>query len=635
MKGSTSLRRWIWRGSLGLAAVLATALALLLLAWAVVDGNQLRHPLAHALAEHTGRDIHLDGPLQIHLLTLHPSVIAEQVTVGNPPWISPGTMARIGKLTVRFDWPWRKRPFAVRDLRLEGLDLRLKRDIDGHANWYWKAPGTLPGKGAPLVYALSVPDAHVTVDDDRRHLVYDGTLTVTAADAPRLSIVARGHLNGRNVILRIDGDPLATVSREKPYQFDLEERSGDSGITGHGSLLRPFDFRLLEGTFAARGPDLKDLYFLVGALLPNTGPYRLSGKVARHYTQFSLTDLLATTGESDMRVTLVSELFASGQSHVNIDLASQRLRLSDLGPRAAGRAAGPSEAKPLVLPETELRIAGVRRTNSDVTFHARELDAGPLTFHSVAGKMSIVYGEVKVPALSAMLPDGKISAHGVFDARPTIPTASLDLAVSRLRIGQLFRKDPTQPPLDGLLDGHVALSGRGRSVHELAASANGTMVVALPQGVMRASLAELAGANLRGLELLLSRSRKETPIRCAVASLRAHDGTLVARQLTIDTDRMLISGGGSIQLGTEALDLRIEGEPKGVRLLRLSGPLSIHGTLRRPALEIAKPERKVELLDPGHGKDVDCATLTAEAGAGRPPVGAGGATPSEREQPLR
>src|SRR6185312_3451614 len=103
--------------------------------------------------------------------------------------------------------------------------------------------------------------------------------------------------------------------------------------------------------------------------------------------------------------------------------------------------------------------------------------------------------------LSAALPDGAINAHGSFDVRPATPSASLDLDFSNVRVGQLFRKDPTQPPLDGPLNGHVTLSGHGRSVHELAASANGTLTAVLPEGVLRASFAELAGANLRGLEM--------------------------------------------------------------------------------------------------------------------------------------
>ena len=602
-------------------AVLCAIIALLAATLALVGVDGLRGPLARLISERTGRTIRFEGPLRAHLISLHPSFMAEQVTIGNPPWSPAGTMAVIHKLSVTLDLPWRGRPFALRDLRLDGLDLHLKRDIDAHANWYWKAPGTLPGKGAPLVYSLSVPDAHVTLDDDRRHLVFDGMLTIkdadrSAADSARVSLARlrisiQGHLNGRDVTLRIDGEPLATVARDKPYRFTLEEHSSGSELTGQASLSRPFDFRLLEGTFAARGADLKDLYFLMGVILPNTGAYRLSGKVIRHYTTFTLSDLLATSGQSDARVTLVSQFFESGKSKVTVDLQSRHLRLSDLGPRAAARAAGPPEAKPLLLPETEIRIEGIRRSNSAITFHAKELEAGPFSFHSVAGNMSIDYGKLEVPRLSAVLPDGgRVDAHGSFDARPATPTARLDLEFSRFRVGQLFRKNPAQPPLDGSLNGHVILSGRGRSVHELASSANGTLVTTLPEGVMRASFAELAGANLRGLEMLLSRSKQDTPIRCAAASFQARDGTLVARQLMIDTDRMLISGAGSIQLATEALDLRIQGEPKHLRLLRLSGPLTIQGTLRHPTLEVSKPGRKVELIDPGRGKDADCAAVT-------------------------
>ncbi len=631
------MRRRIWLGSLTALAVVCALVALLAAAVALVDVDRLRQPLAHLISKRTGRDIQLEGHVRAaHLLSLHPSFTAEQVSIGNPPWSMPaGTMAHIGKLTVTFDLPWRGRPFALRELQLDGLDLHLQRDIDAHANWYWKAPGTLPGKGAPLIYSLSVPDAHVRLDDDRRHLVFDGRLNINEGDAttdtpppatradastpPRLRIGVQGHLNGRDVSLRIDGDPLATVARDRPYHFSLEERSSGSDLTGDASLSQPFDFRLLEGTFAARGADLKDLYFLIGVILPNTGPYRLSGKLTRHYTTFTLSDLLATSGQSDVRVTLVSELFASGKSHVKVDLRSRHLRIADLGRQAAGRAAGPPEAKPLVLPETEIRIEGIRRSNSDITFHADELDAGALSFHSVTGKMSVNYGELKVPALSAVLPagaagaTGRISAHGAFDARPASPTARLDLEFSNVRMGQLFRKDPTQPPIDGPLNGHVIVSGHGRSLHALAATANGTLTATLAEGVMRASLAELAGANLRGLEMLLTKTKKDTPIRCAAASFQADDGTLVARQLVIDTDRMLISGTGSIQLATEALDLRIQGEPKRMRLMRLSGPLTIQGTLRHPTLVIAKGDRKVELVDPGHARDADCVTLAARS----------------------
>lgn len=600
---------------LGLLVVLATALAL-------VDGNHLRGPIADYLSNRYGRQIRIDGELHTRLLSLHPAFVAERVTIGNPAWTPPGAMANIDRLSVVLDLPLFGQTYAVRKLEMEGADLHLRRDADGHANWLWQPPGILPGKGIPPLYSLSIPNAHLALDDDRRHLVFDGTLTTKDTPSERtagpLRIEGKGHLNGRDATFTIEGEPLANVARSKPYSFTLNARSSNSHLAGHGSVDNPFSFRKLEATFAAEGEDLKDLYYLAGVMLPNTGPYRLSGKLARDNTRFRLSELAATFGESDLHATIASEMDAGGHTHVDVDLRSHRLRIMDLGVRAAGRAAGPPGTKPLLLPELEIRVDGIRRSDAAVTFHAKELDAGRLSFRMVAGKMTIDHGLVIVPQLSADLPDGKVSAHVRFDGRPEIPTASLDLNVADVRLGQLARKDPTQPPLDGPLHGHLKLTGRGRSIHAIAADANGSVIAILPEGTMRASLAELTGIDLRGLRMLLTKNKDETPVRCAVARFQLHKGTLTAQTLVIDTDPVLITGGGTIELNTEALDLQIQGHPKHVRLLRVQAPVAIQGTLAHPSIGVEKEGRKFQLVDPGHGKDVDCATLLTETKTGAP-----------------
>jgi uncharacterized protein involved in outer membrane biogenesis len=187
-----------------------------------------------------------------------------------------------------------------------------------------------------------------------------------------------------------------------------------------------------------------------------------------------------------------------------------------------------------------------------------------------------------------------------------------------VRVGQLAKKDPRQPPLDGPLQAHLKLTGRGRSIHEIAADANGTITGVLPQGTMRASLAELTGIDLRGVRLMLTGNKEDTPVRCAVARFQAKKGTLTAQTLVIDTDPVLITGAGSIDLNTETLDLQVRGHPKQTRLFRLQAPVAIEGTLRHPSVGVAKEDRKFKLVDPGHGKDVDCTTLLAEAKTGAP-----------------
>src|SRR6267154_995750 len=162
---------------LGTLAAALVLLGLLVTAVALMDGNQLRGPLVRYLTAHTGRPWHIDGPLEAHLVSLHPSLIAGRVTIANPPWAPAGSTAEIAKFTIVFDLPWFSRPFAVRKLVLERANLHLWRDADAHANWIRNAPGIIPGNGLPVIHSLSIPAAHLELHDDRRHLMFDGTVS--------------------------------------------------------------------------------------------------------------------------------------------------------------------------------------------------------------------------------------------------------------------------------------------------------------------------------------------------------------------------------------------------------------------------------------------------------------------------
>ena len=101
MQVSPKARRAL-QWSLGtLAVVLGVIVALVVL----VNGTTLRGPLIHYLEARTGRQIRIDGPLELRLFAMHPSVTARRVAVGNPAWSAPGNLAEIDSLTVVFDLP--------------------------------------------------------------------------------------------------------------------------------------------------------------------------------------------------------------------------------------------------------------------------------------------------------------------------------------------------------------------------------------------------------------------------------------------------------------------------------------------------------------------------------------------------
>jgi AsmA family protein len=228
-----------------------------------------------------------------------------------------------------------------------------------------------------------------------------------------------------------------------------------------------------------------------------------------------------------------------------------------------------------------------------------------------------------VSPLAAVVYGGKLLGRLRLDARRDVPPADVDLKITDLQLEQVDRKDPASPPFEGLLQARVAVSGRGSSVHQIAASANGTVTAALPKGAIRASLAELTGIDLRGVGLILTKNKEETAVRCGAASFQAHEGTLTVKSLVVDTERVLIVGEGQIHLDSEDLDLTFRGQPKQLRLFRLRLPLSMHGTLAHPefAIQARDASQNTEGQRPtvsavtngGLAKDADCAALLAQA----------------------
>jgi uncharacterized protein involved in outer membrane biogenesis len=619
------------QGAVGAVAALLVAIVGLAVA---VDSGHLRGPLIRFVTARAGRPVTFEGVIQAHMLSFHPQFVAERVTIGNPPWVPAGTAAEIGKITLVLEMPWFGRSFAIEKLVLEGAALYPVRDSTGHANWQWKAKG---GNQLPLIRSLSMPGAHLDLDDALRHLRFQGTVSAHEAKGtqtlPLLQIEGEGLLNGRPATFAINGDPLASASHAKPYRFTFAERSSGSRLSGSGFLPQPFNFLVLDTTFDAAGADLKDLYFLTGVTLFNTGAYRLSGQLVRRGTHSTISGLLITFGQSDVRGT-VSIDSSSGRPVLDADLNSQLLRMADIGARAAGRESQAALSVPRLLSDASFNPAAARRSNGVVNFHARRVEVGRVPLRALAARVIMDHGILEAMPVSGDIYDGKFTAQAKIDATTDDPKTDLDLKITNLQLGEWVGKNTDLPSAEGLLRARVVLTGHGTSLHQIAASANGTVTAVLPQGTLRDSLAELSGIDLRGLGLALEKSTRQTAVRCAVASFLAQDGTLAAQSLVVDTDSVLITGRGNIHLDSEAIDLDLRGQPKGLRLFHLRSPLLVRGTLSHPTAGIqarntvAQAAAAVALgvlltplasvlafVDPGLTKDADCGALLAEAKA--------------------
>jgi uncharacterized protein involved in outer membrane biogenesis len=524
-----------------------------------------------------------------------------------------GIMAEIGRVSFDFEMPTLAEPLRFRRLELQSATLILLRDESGKANWR-STPGRMGNKGPPLTGSLSMPDARVQLRDALRHLSFDGKVSAIGLGADSLRVDVAGQLNTRPMTLAIVADPLATARRDRPYRFRFEEHSSGSTIAGQGALDSPFDVRKLQAKLQASGDDLKDLYFLVGANLPDTGSYHVSGELQRSGLEFTVTNVRGETGESDI-AGVVHVDSTGARTQLSAELYSGRLRRVDLGRRAAKRAPERKQGQPL-LPDTPIEVGDLRRTDSTISYRARNVDLGKLKLNTLVAHLSVDHGVLTVAPVSAKFADGSVTGQWTFDGSKNIFATKVALDFDGLQLAQFGRRVDGQPPLEGLLRGRLQLAGTGRSMHELAASANGTIVAILPHGETRA----------------LSRKREMTTVRCGVAAFEAHDGTLTSKALVFDTESVLITGTGMVDLDSEALDFQFRGHPKHVGL-RLRTSIVVRGTLAQPVVALKAGRTMAQagagvalgalltplaaiaaFIDLGRAQDADCASLITTHG---------------------
>ena len=659
-------RRWRLIRTIGVWALFAAAVAIF---FAVFSWDWFRGPLARYLSARTGREVQIEGHLQVHPFSWTPWARVDGVRIGNPAWLGggKGDVADLGQTTLQI----RLLPLLSGHLELPLVDiehptLELYADKTGRNNWTF---GKSTGKGAklPLIQHFVLNEGKVRLNDVQRRLRFVGTVTTTetaggfSAQAFRLN--GTGELNTAPFVARVVGGPLVHVQRDRPYPFDMDIHAGSTHIVAHGSVTKPFDLGRLDTVATVSGPDLADLYRLTGVVLPNTPAYSLHGAVVRDGSTYKVTHFAGRVGRSDLAGAMTLQTrhdrrFLSGQ------LRSRTLDMTDLGALFGGPQAGKAPAEETaaghakamtghVLPDAPLDVRGVRSMDAAIRYRAQSVIASKrLPLRAVGLHLTLDHGVLSLNPVDFTMPHGVVRGRVRLDARGVTPLSRVDFSVSNMRIEDLLPRFQGSPPIEGPLQARAALTGAGDTVHKAAASSSGRVMVAVPGGTMRKSLAELMGVNVvPGLFELLSKDPKQTPVRCAVVDFKVSGGVMSVRRLVLDTGVVMTDGSGSINLGAETVKLKIQGHTKKPRLVRVIAPFDVTGPLIKPRMKIetgpviAQGAAAVGLgavlsplaailpfLAAGGAHDADCSALLTEARAAGAPVGripAVAATPSK------
>ena len=635
--------------TLGVIAAVILAIVLFL---AFFDWNMARGPISRFASARMHRPISIDGNLKVHLLSWEPTATVERLTIGNPTWAGPGHTFSVQKLLVQIKLtPLFGGHLILQRLEATKPDIYLRRDLQGRATWDFSGgqPKREPLK-MPPVRRFVIDDGHLVWIDDRRKLKINATLDATERRGVAnrgFQLAGDGSLNGEPFLLQVLGGPLLNVDPNKPYPFNADIRSGATRVTAQGQIPKPFDLGQLTVNLTARGPDLEQLHDLTGLGFPNTPPYDLRGQLVRNQRLYTLQNLSGRVGRSDLTGRMSIDT-TNKRPYLKVNLRSRSLDFRDLaylfGARPpipgvvppAPRPAGPRR----LLPDATLKFDRIRAQDGEVHFKADSIHDAGLPLRAAEVEILLDRGLLAAKQVTFDLPQGRIQGQAQLNARDATPVTDVDLRLTGARIEQLLSLK-SGAPITGSLLARVRLHGVGDSVHKAAASANGEVLAVVPGGEIRRAFAELMGIDVtKGLGLLLAKNQDKTDIRCAVADFKAQNGLLTANRVVFDTGPVLATGSGSVNLGTEQVDVRVEGHPKEFRLVRLTAPITIRGSILGPPkigvetgkaiaqggfaavlATVASPLAAIlPFVDAGLAKDAACGALIAEAGQKGAPV---------------
>jgi AsmA family protein len=658
----------------GFLVALGVLVLLVVLFALFFDWNYFRPTLARIIAEKTGRHTVIRGNLRVHLWSFEPRAEIGGLTMDNPAWAQRSVMFSADELTVSVRLGRLLRgQIVIPEIKVVRPAIDVERDAKGRASWEFGSQDGRPQKSSrpakiPTIRRLLIESGTIRVSDGIRKLKLDGTLNasdVAGQESGGFELKCKGSLNDKPFQADLHGGPLINLDPDHPYQLTAHLNAADIKVDARTSFPKPFDMAQYSVKFEVSGNDLADVFYLTGLALPNTPPYRLSADVEHRGTLFHMGNLKGKLGASDIEGMVEIETGRARPKFI-AKLRSDTLDMVDLAPtlghpaapantlsaqtpppatKHAQRAAPPAapaatpDAQPpasqWLFPDADLQVNRVRGMDADVTYQARSVVAPKMPMKEVRFHLLLNGGLLKLDPLSFVLDAGKFAGNVTIDAAKDVPESTIDMAIDAVDLSQFTSAKLKQPPLQGSLTGRLKVHGFGTSVHKLAASADGTVSVALPTGQMSEPLAELTGIDIvKGLGLLFSQKQPNVAIRCGVIDFQAQKGELEARSVFIDTTNVLITGRGHVDLGDERLDLSLQGDPKKVRLFRLRSPITLHGTLLHPAVGV-KAENLVAqagvaaalgtlltpfaaalaFIDPGLAKNKDCSAVMAEVQA--------------------
>jgi AsmA family protein len=548
-------------------------------------------PLVEARASAAiGRTVKI-GHLSVGLGRVTEASISD-VTVENPPGWEGKPLAHIERIDMAVDfWSYiRHGDLIIPSIVVIRPDVSTAQTKDGKSN-YDLAPAPPSGKGGALkIGDLRVEDG--TVHAVSARLAADFNVSINTRQQGqdgRIVADVNGTYNAAPINGQMVGGALLSLrDTSKPWPIDLRLQNGETRVRLNGTVQDPVHFAGADLRLDLSGPDMAQLDALTGVPVPHSPPFGLTARVGYADRRVLLRDLQGRFGRSDIAGSAEVEPFAQ-RPVVKADLTSQRIDLTDItgfiGGNPGGSAAPKQQAKgkPGLLPDKPISLPQLQWADVHLRYRARQIINRGVPFDNVELALDLEDGRINVHPLSASVGQGQVKVNASVVPESQVLHAQADIDIQRIDVTRLMQSTGVAQGA-GVINGTGSIDARGRSLASMGATANGNIRFGMSGGNLSALLVNLSGLQFGNALLSALGVPTRTQIECMVGVIDIRNGVAALKPLVVDTSEGVINGMGTVNLGTEAIDLTLKTEAKHFKIGSLPTPIQIGGTFSSPAI---------------------------------------------------
>jgi AsmA family protein len=627
-----------WKRVARIAAITVGALAVLIIAAAAalviyIGSSGFRGEVERRAGVAVGREIKI-GELQVHW-SWSPTVRLRQVVLGAAAKDAPPLLKAE---TIRFELrllPLLRGEVILPDLRLEQPNLALARDEKGVPNWSLSKNPTVAAAAdvaapeerseAPIIGQLVIKDGHFTYEDKSRDLVLEGDVTTATGEAEKIQDIhfeGKGKLQGKPLTVQFTGGSVMSLRDEgKPYPLDLTAKYGETEVSAKGTVGDPFTLEAADLDLTLKGPDLSEVFPLLGVPAPPTPPYDLKGHLLRSDEKWQFTNMKGRIGDSDMAGAITID-YGRKKPLLTADLKSDNLDFDDLAPLVGAppdsdetasaeqkKIAQELKQQDELFPDVPLEIDLLGVMDMEVKLDAKKVTAeNYLPVEALAGTVVIRGGKALVKPLRMRVAGGSVDGALSLDSSAKLPIAAADVKMRDVDLKQFFRGTQFVDTTGGKLGADIDIEGQGKSLADVMGTASGKTFVTMSGGSMSGLLIEGAGLDIAEALALYIGEDARVPIRCAAGHIDVANGDAKFERLIMDTTDSVLYFRGETNLRKQTVKMDIFADAKDFSLIDIDAPVHLQGKIRDPEISIGKGV-PIPLIEPGDAEDISCDLL--------------------------